>query len=203
MDDWKQFFKKHNIDYADFYIEKNKNKLPQIAKKLGFPLVLKAYDMKKDSKPITHKSDYNAVIFVNNEKELKDAIKQLDKLPKGIKFTSYLLQKLTCGREIIISCAKDPTFGSFIMLGIGGRMVEAIKDVTYGINPIDRKTAQRMVDELKSNKVLGKFRGERDARKNIVDLLVKLSSIAHKEQKEFEFNPVVITEKSLKVVDFR
>ena len=189
--DWKSFFKSHNIDYADFYVTKNKKEVNNLVKKVGYPVVLKANDL-------NHKSDKGGIIFVNHEKELQKAVDRISKLSKSI-----LVQKRVRGREIVISCEKDETFGSYIMLGMGGTYVEVLKDVAYGINPIDKKTAKDMLNELKLGETLGSFRGQRNAREEIEKLLVKLSRIAHKKKITFEFNPIIITDESLKVVDFR
>ncbi len=189
--DWKEFFERYSIDYADFYITKDKKKVKEYANKLGFPVVLKAYDL-------THKSDKGGVIFVGCKDRLDDAIKRISKLSK-----TFLIQKRISGREIIVGAGKDKIFGSYIMLGIGGTYVEALKDVAYGINPIDSKTARMMIESLKLKEVLGKFRGQRDARKDVEKLLVKLSKIAYENKLTFEFNPMIITEDSIKVVDFR
>ena len=189
--DWEKFLIKHNIDYAKFLVSKDREEIKAFAKKIGYPVYIKANDL-------NHKSDKGGVIFVQTQADIDGALQKISKLSKN-----FLVQESVKGREIIIGCSEDETFGPYIMVGLGGIYTEAIKDVSYGINPIDIKTAKRMVDRLKFKKILETYRGHRDVTNDIAKLLVKLSSISYKEKIHFEFNPIIITDKSMKVVDFR
>ena len=188
---WESFFIKYNIDWAKFLVSRDRNEIKSFAKKIKYPVYLKANDL-------NHKSDKGGVIFVQSPKDMETALQKIYKLSK-----TFLVQESVKGREIIIGCSNDKTFGSYIMVGLGGIFTEAIGDVAYGINPIDIHTAKRMIEKLKFNMILGPYRGNRNAKEDIAKLLVKLSNIAYKEKINFEFNPVIITDKSMKVVDFR
>ena len=109
--DWKKFFEDNKIDYAEFYITKDANEIKKLSNKVKYPFVLKAIEL-------NHKSDKGGIIFVNREDELKNAIKAIKKLSNSI-----LIQEKVKGREIVISCENDKTFGSYIMIGIGGTYI--------------------------------------------------------------------------------
>ena len=63
-------------------------------------------------------------------------------------------------RELIAGLADDPQFGMTVMLGIGGILAEAISDVTFRLVPIERVDAEEMIDDLRTQALLGPFRGE-------------------------------------------
>lgn len=63
-------------------------------------------------------------------------------------------------RELIAGLHLDPQFGMTIMLGVGGILAEAVKDVTFRLVPIERVDAEEMIDDLSMQALLGPFRGE-------------------------------------------
>ena len=63
-------------------------------------------------------------------------------------------------RELIAGLATDPQFGLTVMLGVGGILAEAIRDVTFRLTPIERVDADEMIDDLATQRLLGEFRGE-------------------------------------------
>ena len=50
-------------------------------------------------------------------------------------------------RELIAGLATDPQFGLTVMLGVGGILAEAIRDVTFRLAPVDRVDAEEMIDD--------------------------------------------------------
>ncbi len=110
------------------------------------------------------------------------------------------------GLEIIIGTKNDDQFGPVIMFGIGGIMVEVLKDVVFRVLPVSSYAARGMIDEIKSVKLLNGFRGQPPVdRKAIKRLLLTISEIigAYPEIQEMDFNPVIVYEEGLNVVDAR
>jgi len=73
---------------------------------------------------------------------------------------------------------------------------EAIGDVVFRLAPVDEKEAERMIDELHAQKLLGAFRGEEAPdRSALIKSLVGLSTIAMEipEIKEIDINPLLVT----------
>ena len=110
------------------------------------------------------------------------------------------------GLEIIIGTKIDDQFGPVIMFGIGGIMVEVLKDVVFRVLPISPYAARNMINEIKSVKLLDGFRGQPPIdRKAIKRLLLTISEIigSYPEIQEMDFNPVIAYEEGLNVVDAR
>jgi len=110
------------------------------------------------------------------------------------------------GRETIIGTRIDPQFGPVIMFGIGGILVELVRDVVFRVLPISRSAARRMVSEIRSAAILNGFRGEPPAdREALVDLLLAVSEVmeSYPAIQEMDLNPVIVREEGASVVDAR
>jgi acetyl-CoA synthetase (ADP-forming) len=98
-------------------------------------------------------------------------------------------------RELIAGLVRDPQFGPCVMLGVGGVLAEALGDVAFRLVPVDRVDAEDLVDDLRTQKLLGEFRGEpaidRDA---LVDVLVGLSRLAESDPSilSADVNPLIV-----------
>lgn len=100
-------------------------------------------------------------------------------------------------RELIAGLADDPTFGMTIVVGVGGILAEAVKDVSIRLVPIERVDAEDMIDELATQALLGPFRGEPPVdREALVDILVGLSNAAEAEPTiaSADLNPLIIVD---------
>jgi acyl-CoA synthetase (NDP forming) len=98
-------------------------------------------------------------------------------------------------REFVAGMFCDPQFGPVIMFGLGGIFTEALGDVVFRIAPLDENEAGLMLDELRSSKLLGPFRGESAVRREeIIRTLVGLSRLAEDltDVTEVDINPLVI-----------
>jgi acetyltransferase len=110
------------------------------------------------------------------------------------------------GTEVIVGTKIDPQFGPVIMFGIGGILVEVVRDVVFRVLPISRRAARQMLSEVRSAPLLNGVRGQppvdHDA---LVDLLLAVSEVveAYPEIRETDLNPVIAREKGLTVVDAR
>jgi acyl-CoA synthetase (NDP forming) len=99
-------------------------------------------------------------------------------------------------RELIVGMLRDRQFGATVMLGLGGILAEAVADVVFRPAPLDRVTADEMIDGLATQRLLGEFRGEaavdRDA---LAELLVGLGRLAvdRPDIASVDVNPLIIT----------
>jgi acetyltransferase len=92
------------------------------------------------------------------------------------------------------------------MFGIGGTMVEVLKDVVFRVLPISNFSARKMIQEIRSARLLDGFRGAPSYDKKALEkLLMTVSEVieSYPEIKELDLNPVIVHEHGLKIADAR
>ncbi|MDI6820794.1 MAG: acetate--CoA ligase family protein [Patescibacteria group bacterium] len=167
--------------------------------------------MKIISQNIIHKTDVHGIKL--NIKNLEEAEKSWDSILKSIKknnlrakIEGMLIQPMIKGKEVIIGMKRDSVFGPVIVFGLGGIFVEALKDVSIRITPVNQKEAIKMIQEIKGFNILKGLRNEKSVNLNkIADIIIKLSKLAltRSEIKEIDLNPVIANEKNAHIVDAR
>jgi acetyltransferase len=109
---------------------------------------------------------------------------------------SVLVAPMVAGhRELIAGVVRDPQFGASVMLGVGGILAEALADVVFRPAPLDRTTAHEMIDDLRTQRLLGPFRGEAAVnRELLVDVLVGLGALAaaRPDVASVDVNPLIV-----------
>jgi len=100
------------------------------------------------------------------------------------------------GREVIVGINRDECWGPLLMLGLGGVMVEAVRDIDLAPVPLDHEAALALIHRLKAAAVFGAYRGMPPAdTAALADLIVKLSQFASdhaQEIAEVDLNPVIV-----------
>ena len=174
------------------------------AKEFGFPVVLKLM-----SKDVMHKTDSGAVVIsLSNEQEVKETYVDFMRRFDNVDIVGVLVEKMVKkGRELIIGTSTDSTFGPVILFGVGGVLVEAIKDVVFRMCPVTKEQALGAIEEIKAKILLEGFRGQPKVNKDqLSDLLVKISQLAW-ENKDFiaemDINPIIANEDGIFPVDAR
>jgi acetyltransferase len=167
-----------------------------IAQQIGFPVVLKIW-----SSEIVHKSDVGGVkLGLNSEQEVKDAFDlMMYRIPKkrpDANILGVLVEKMyKIGKEVILGMSRDPSFGPLMMFGMGGIMVEALKDVSFYLAPLTEDEAKQMLMNTKTYKILKGMRGQEgvdiDA---IAESLQRLSQLVTEfpQIQEMDINPYVV-----------
>ena len=160
------------------------------AEKIGYPVVMKGC-----SAELAHKTEAGMVAL--NICSAEEVAQVFDELTGKIKnLDGVLIEKMVRGnREFVIGLSRDPQFGPCVMFGLGGIFTEALKDVTFRVAPLSMEDALEMIDEIKTNKLLGEFRGSpavdrkalAKALVGVGDLGIKYDSIA-----EIDINPLII-----------
>ncbi len=169
-----------------------------LAESIGYPVV-----MKIASPDILHKSDIGGIkLNITSASEVRDAFDLLvyrgtRYMPDATIWGCQVQQMAKGGREVIIGVNRDPQFGPLIMFGLGGIYVEALKDVTFRVAPIDRRQATEMLGEIRSYKLLRGLRGEKPSdQPAIVDTLLRISQLVtdFPEVVELDINPLMVFE---------
>jgi acetyltransferase len=159
---------------------------------IGFPVV-----MKINSPDISHKSDVGGVkVNLADAKAVRDAYTGMmtqipQKMPKA-KLEGVSIQEM-CKRshEIIMGVNRDK-MGAMIMFGLGGILVEVLKDVTFALAPLSEHDARHMVESTRTYKILQGVRGQPGADLDaVVQALLRLSQLVSDfpEIKELDINP--------------
>jgi len=189
--DSKQLMKMAGIPVSRNYLAKSKEEAIEYAHQLGFPVVLKGC-----SDTLTHKTELGMVKLKLKTKE--DVANAYDEITgKGIPLDGVLVQEWLDGdnREFVLGSIKDPQFGPCVMFGLGGVFTEALQDVSFRVAPITSIDAYEMMDELKTKKLLGAFRGSPAVDKEMLaQALVGLSELinTYEEIAEIDINPIII-----------
>ena len=159
--------------------------------------------MKIVSPDIIHKSDAGGVkVGLRTEDEIRAAFKTIidnaRKYKADVTIKGVLLQEMIkSGKEIILGAKQDPIFGPLVMFGLGGIYVQIFKDVIFRMAPIGRQEGTRMIESIKSIKLLKGVRGERPSDlKAVVDNLLRISQLItdFPEIEEFDINPLMVLE---------
>ena len=150
------------------------------AAEAGFPVAMKIV-----SPDIAHKTEIGGVILsVATRGEAEKAFSTLmgrarDHAPDARVDGVSVSPMVPEGVETILGVVRDPTFGPVVMCGLGGILVEVLKDVTFRIAPFGTDEAKRMIRELRGYPVLRGVRGAPPADEGaLADALARLSVFA-------------------------
>lgn len=200
----KKLLLEFKIPICQTWLAESKKEALNLAKKIGYPVVLKI-----SSPDIFHKSDIGGVkVGIKNEKELKKAwdeiLVQIKKKKPQARVEGILVQKKEEDIEVAAGMKKDLQFGPVLMFGLGGVFIEVLKDVVFRIAPVREKEALRMIKEIKGYKILEGFRGQKPVNiKKLAEIISNLSKLSLKEKKlnEIDLNPIFVNEKEALVAD--
>jgi acyl-CoA synthetase (NDP forming) len=172
--------------------------------KIGYPVVMKLMSDK-----IVHKSDSGAVkLNIQNEDDARKATGELLAIECDDDQKAISVQQMAPApiAEIIIGSLQDPQFGATVMFGIGGVLVEVMKDVSFRIAPISDFDADEMLHEIKGFTILDGYRGKPQADfEAIKDTLKKVAQLAYDHPKiaELDLNPLFTYADGIMAVDAR
>jgi acetyltransferase len=173
------------------------------AREIGFPVALKLV-----SPDIVHKTESGAVVLgLKNAEEVAAQGQKL--LSRTLGKGQLLIQEMVQGTEVLIGARTDGQYGPFLMVGLGGILVEVLKDVAIRLLPVDEREAREMLKELRGYKILEGVRGQgpRDL-DALIKAMVGVSEIfaAHRNHlSDMEINPIMVRAKGAGVaaVDVR
>ena len=167
-----------------------------IAEQIGYPVVLKIW-----SPDIIHKSDVGGVrLGLENAQQVKDAFDLMmyripKKMPKAEIIGVLVQQMCTGGKEVILGMKRDPRFGPLMMFGMGGTMVEVLRDVSFYLAPLTEEEAKQMLIGTRTYKMLTGARGQESVDIDaIAEGLQRLSQLVTEfpQIKELDINPYVV-----------
>jgi acyl-CoA synthetase (NDP forming) len=203
----KEILQEAGINCTNTRLAQTRKDAVSLSAEIGYPVVLKI-----SSVDITHKSDAGGVkVNLANKAEVEKAFDEIMASAKQ-KFPRAEIQGVSVqgmakpGTEVIMGMTKDPQFGPVLMFGLGGILVEILKDVAFRIVPLEKRDASEMIKEIKGYKLLEGYRGKDPADVPYLEvLLLKLSAFVDErpEIKEIDMNPVFAYKEGAVVVDAR
>ena len=203
----KELLRQAGISIIDTRLATSKEEAISLGRQLGFPVVLKIA-----SPDITHKSDTGGVkLGLKTSKQVGKAYDDIlgaisQKHPQAVIHGVSVQKMARPGVEVIIGMSKDAQFGPVLMFGLGGILVEILKDVSFRIVPLEKRDAREMIKEIKGYPLLEGYRGQEPVDVSYLeDLLLTVSQFVEHtpEIKELDLNPIFAYSDGAVAVDAR
>jgi succinyl-CoA synthetase beta subunit len=188
-----QLVARHGVPIAESRRVRSPDEAVAAAEQVGYPVVVKL-----NGPGIAHKTERGLVhLDLADAAAVRDASTALlaTAAPEDGDVDLLVARMVTGVRELIAGLHTDPQFGPCVMVGVGGVLTEALADVTFRLAPIDAADAADMLDELRSQALLGPLRGEPAVdRAALGDVLLALSRVAESEPNvvSVDLNPLVV-----------
>src|SRR4030081_853263 len=179
----------------------------KLASDIGFPVVMKIV-----SPQILHKTEAGGVVVgVKSAEAAKDAYTTIAGNAKKYDAKAEILgvqgqQMLSGGQEVIIGAVTDPAFGKLVAFGLGGILVEVLKDITFRLAPATNEDALSMLDGIAAAEILRGVRGAQPVhRAALAGMIEKVSTLIadFPEISEMDLNPVFATDQGATAADVR
>jgi acetyl coenzyme A synthetase (ADP forming)-like protein len=179
----------------------------QLASQMGFPVVLKIV-----SPEILHKTEAGGVLVgvksaADVEQGFASIMANARKYNDKAKLVGVQVQQMVQGgQEVIIGAVTDPSFGKLVAFGLGGILVEVLKDVTFRLAPTSHDDALAMLDSIAAAQVLKGVRGAEAVNREALALVIeRVSQLVSDfpEIGELDLNPVFATAKGAIAADVR
>jgi acetyltransferase len=185
------------IPLASSHYIKHIEDLRNIMSSVEFPVAAKVIG------PL-HKTEVDGVrLHIGNASTLEDIFEELMAIPGA---EAVLIQPMIDGVEVFAGIKKEPGFGHLIVVGMGGILIELMKDAETSLAPIDHDEAMSMIRSLKFYPYLEGYRTQEGIDlKAFADILVRLSNLVDivPEIEELDLNPIMATSRDLIAVDLR
>ena len=188
-------------------VAKSAGEAAKIATGMGFPVVMKIV-----SPDILHKTEAGGVIVgvktaAEVEKNYATILANAKKYKADARIDGVQVQQmLTGGQEVIVGAVTDGSFGKLVAFGLGGVLVEVLKDITFRLAPATKQDALSMLDGIQAHEMLKGVRGSEPANRDaIADIIVNVSRLItdFPEIAEMDLNPVFATKSNAIAADVR
>ncbi|MHB1200298.1 MAG: acetate--CoA ligase family protein [Polaromonas sp.] len=179
----------------------------KLASSMGFPVVMKIV-----SPDILHKTEAGGVLV--GVKSADEAAKGYDTIianAKKYKANAQIIgvqvqQMIKGGQEVIIGAVTDDSFGKLVAFGLGGVLVEVLKDITFRLAPCTQEDALSMLDGVQAAEMLKGVRGSDPVNREALSrLIVSVSQLVadFPEISEMDLNPVFASKEGAIAADVR
>jgi acetyl coenzyme A synthetase (ADP forming)-like protein len=178
-----------------------------LATSIGYPVVMKIV-----SPQILHKTEAGGVVVgVKSAEAAREAFTSIVANARRYKADASIdgvqVQQMLCGgQEVIIGAVTDPAFGKLVAFGLGGILVEVLKDITFRLAPVTYEEALSMLDGIAAAEILRGVRGAAGVnREALAAMIVNVSELVadFPELSELDLNPVFATPAGATAADVR
>jgi acetyl coenzyme A synthetase (ADP forming)-like protein len=179
----------------------------QLADSIGFPVAMKIV-----SPDILHKTEAGGVrVGVSSSADVRAAYREIVGNARAHDADARVLgvqvqQMAPAGTEVLVGTVTDPTFGKVVAFGLGGVLVEVLKDVTFRLAPASEQDALSMLDGIRASEILKGVRGgEAVSREALAGVITAVSQLAadFPELAEVDLNPVFASADGAIAADIR
>ena len=202
-----ELLKRYGVPVPRYAVVTSAGEAGEKAAGIGFPLVAKIL-----SPQVVHKSDAGGVLTgIASAAAAAEAFRTIvgnvkaacpDAEIRGV----ILEEQQTAGLELIVGGKTDPAFGKVLSVGMGGTLVELIRDVSLHLLPTSDEAIRAMVRGLRGYPLIAGFRGtapkDEAALFSVIGALGRMF-LEHPEITEFDINPVILYGKGACAVDAR
>src|ERR1017187_3884046 len=188
-------------------VAKTADEAAALSSTIGFPVVMKIV-----SPQILHKTEAGGVIVgVKSAEQAKDAYTNIVGNARKYDAKAEILgvqvqQMLAGGQEVIIGAVTDPAFGKLVAFGLGGILVEVLKEITFRLAPASYEDALSMLDGIAAAEILRGVRGASPVDRNaLASMIERVGALVSDlpEISEMDLNPVFATERGATAADVR
>jgi len=178
-----------------------------LAEEMGYPVVAKIV-----SPDILHKTEANGVLVgLASGAEVREGfdtiVRNANAYKADARITGVQIQQmLPEGTEVLVGAIKDPSFGPVVTFGLGGILVEVLRDVTFRLAPVSGEDALDMVGSIRTAEILRGVRGRPGVDiQGLADIIQAVSELVadFPEITEVDLNPVLATQDGATAVDAR
>jgi acyl-CoA synthetase (NDP forming) len=203
----KQLLEEAGIPVVPTRLATSREEAVRIAEEIGLPAVLKVI-----SPDVTHKSDVGGVkVGLETADQVRSAYDSIMSSTRAAAPTASIegvsVQSMAePGVEVIVGATRDPQFGHVVMFGLGGVLVEMLRDVSMRLVPVEQRDARAMIREIKGLPLLQGYRQYPPCDlDSLEEVILGLSRFLeeHPEVRELDLNPVLCYPKGLVAVDAR
>jgi acetate---CoA ligase (ADP-forming) len=184
------FLQREGIEVVRSEHAKSENAAVESARAIGYPVVLKL-----NSLDVTHKSGVGGVhLNLQTDDDVRAAWRNIAAIEA--RHDGVLVSAMAApGCEVIVGLTRDLQFGHAVMFGIGGTLVEVLRDVSFRIVPFGESEAAAMIEEIAGARLLRTV--DKGA---LTRLIVRVAGL---EVEEMDLNPVIVYSEGLTIVDAR
>lgn len=193
----KQLLTQYGIDVPREQVASSAEEAARCAAEIGFPVVLKIL-----SADVPHKTEAGGVKLgigspeaaAAGYREIVDSV--LRHHPEAVIDGVLVAEQVSFEHELFCGMVRDPQFGPVIAFGLGGIFVEVLRDVTFGVTPLELIDALDMVRGIKGHAVIAGARGRTPVDEaKLAQVLISVARLAteHSEIEELDINPLAVT----------